>query len=239
MESNKSKQKTFDYAMVVKQKKVSLPEYVLLKKAFLEGLMVTKEWLITIKKNNPEYTERIDKVLNHINLETVEYDLRILETLRSPETEDIFKFLDSQIVSRPSVVTRSPLSSNHGMNNINPIFPKPQIVSKEELKIEINQLYQQEDNYDICLTKTSELLQHPDLTEDEKERYQNFYHELLEWVNLKTRDKNETAPRPANQPPSTITVSESRGTAISQLRTDMLKELQKLRNLYIDPSERK
>lgn len=239
MESNKTKPKTFDYAMFVKEKKVPLPEYVLLKKAFLEGLMITKEWLINIKKNNPEYTDRIDKILNHVNLETVEYDLRVLDTLRTPETEEVFKFLDTQIVVRPSVVTKNPAIDSN-LSVIDEIIARPKIVSKEELKIEINQLYQQEDNYDVCLTKTQELLQHPDLTEEEKIRYQTFYQELLEWVNLKDRNKRETAPRPANQPPpSTITFNESRGTAISQLRTDMLKELQKLRNLYIDPSDKK
>ena len=239
MDSAKNNTKVFDYAMLVKEKKLSLPEYVIFKRAFLEGLMITKEWLINSKENNPEYSKRIDKVLSHINLETVEYELRLLDTLRNPETEKIFKYLDTQIVVRPSVVTNNPLTSSSS-NIKSPLqkgFSKPNIVSKEELKNEIQLLYQQEDNYDICLNKTSELLQHPDLTKDEKQRYTAFYNELLEWVNLKNRKQEQENSESVKQPDLGVDSSESRSTSISQLRTSMLKELDKLRNLYIDPKE--
>ena len=242
MSSPKTATKVFDFAMLVKEKKLTLPEYVIFKRAFLEGLMITKEWLINTRDNNPEYSKRIDKVLGHINLETVEYELRILDTLRNEETDKIFKYLDTQIVVRPSVVTKNPLTSTSGSNvktQQQSGFRKPNIVSKEELKNEIQLLYQQEDNYDICLNKTSELLQHPDLTEKEKQRYTTFYHELLEWVNLKNRKQEQESDEVSvKQPDLGIDTSESRGTSISQLRTSMLKELNKLRNLYIDPKEK-
>lgn len=241
MVSTKSNTKTFDFSLIIKEKKLTPSEFVLFKKSFLEGLMITKEWLINIKKNNPEYTERIDKVLSHINLETVEYELRVLDASRDDETKDIFKFLDSQIVARPSVSTKSPLSSSTPSINLTPLTPptRPDIVSKEQLKNEIQLLYQQEENYDICLTKCNELLQHPDLTADEKQRYQTFYTELLEWVNLKNRKQEQvTDQAPVKQPEPAINISESRGTSISQLRTSMLKELHKLRQIYIDEKDK-
>jgi hypothetical protein len=243
METSKNKSRIFDHSVVIKEKKISVEEYIILKKSFLEGLMITKEWLQNIKNNNPEFNYRISKVLNNINLETVEYELRLLDTLRTQETEELFKFLDSYNVVRPSVVKKTPLTGPSKPFNLNSSTPiaRPDIVSKEDLKNEINVLYQQEENFDICLNKTSELLQHPDLTEEEKKRYTVFYHELIEWINLKNKkiedeeNKNEIE---LKKPESAVNVTESRGTSISQLRTSMLKELQKLRQLYIDPTDK-
>ncbi len=240
MNPPRSGNRTFDYSFNIKEKKISLPEYIILKKAFSEGLLITKEWLENISNNNQEYKGLIDKVLNHISFQMAEYDLRVLESYRNDETTNLFKFLDTQVVLRPSVVTKTTSKRTTSRKVVKTTIP-PEIKSMEELKNEINFLYQQKDNYDQCLNKTSELLQHPDLTDEERQRYNNFYHELLEWVNLKNKqsegkvEKQEMVPRtnPA------IPVSESRGTSISQLRTDMLKELQKLRQLYIDPSDNK
>ena len=172
----KSQLKTFEHFFNIKEKKITASEYVILKKAFLEGLIITKEWLSNIEQNNQEYKELIEKVLNHINFQTIEYDLRMLDMLRTDETAEIFKFLDSQVVLRPSVVTKT-TSISPKQKKIVPVNP-PTFKSKEDLKNEINALYQHQENYDLCLTKTSELLQHPNLTSEEKDRYTSFYHEL-------------------------------------------------------------
>lgn len=234
MSHNKAPLKTFEYFFNVKERKITVEQYIILKKAFLEGLLITKEWLQNIEKNNPEQSGIIDKTLNHINFQTAEHDLRLLENLRSDETEDLFKFLDSMVVLRPSVVaktTKLPPSVRDKVYSTVPL----EIISKEELKNEISVLYQQKEN-DLCLSKTTELLQHPDLTDEEKNRYQTFYHELLEWVNLKNKQKEESS-KPEGSfvgPESNVNVVESRGTSISKLRTDMMKELNKLRQMYID-----
>ena len=238
MDPNKPQSKTFEHFFNIKEKKITASEYVMLKKAFLEGLIITKEWLLNIEQNNQEYKELIEKVLNHINFQTIEYDLRMLDMLRTDETAEIFKFLDSQVVLRPSVVTKT-TSISPKQKKIVPVNP-PTFKSKEDLKNEINALYQHQENYDLCLTKTSELLQHPNLTSEEKDRYTSFYHELHEWVNLKNQQQGEGSEKQPITPPteSKPTITESRGTSISQLRTDMLKELQKLRQIYIDPSDK-
>ena len=234
MEHTKSSLKTFEYFFNLKERKITVEQYIILKKAFLEGLLITKEWLQNIEKNNPEQSGIIDKTLNHINFQTAEHDLSFLETLRSDETEDLFKFLDSMVVLRPSVVPKTTKILPSQKNKVYTKVPL-NIISKEELKNEINTLYQQKDSYDLCLSKTTELLQHPDLTDEEKNRYQNFYQELLEWVNLKNKQKEEKKKTEGDfVGPESNANFESRGTSISQLRADMMKELNKLRQMYID-----
>lgn len=243
---SKPRDRSFDYTFNIKEKKITLPEYIILKKAFSEGLLITKEWLENISTNNPEYKGLIDKVLNHISFQMAEYDLRILESYRTAdkETGELFKFLDTQVVLRPSVVTKTTSRRTTARRNTSRKVVKvtvpPEIKTKEELKNEINFLYQQKDNYDQCLNKTSELLQHPDLTGEERIRYEQFYHELLEWVNLKNEQSERKTKKQETVPVQNtgFAVSESRGTSISQLRTDMMKELQKLRQLYIDPNNK-
>lgn len=238
MTPKKQTGKTFEYFFNIKEKKISLPEYVILKKAFLEGLLITKEWLENFEKHDQTYNETIDKILGHINFESIDYELRILETLRTEEVANVFDFIDSQVVLRPSVVTKT--------TSITPKIARPVSApisyhgkSKEKLKEEINELYKQEENYDLCLTKTTELLQHPELTDEERQRYNTFYHELHEWVNLKNKKQEQERKKvePPTQDQPKPQVVESRGTSISQLRSDMLKELGKLRQLYIDKED--
>ena len=233
MDTPKQQGKTFDFVINIREKKIPPSEYIILKKAFLEGLQVTREWLLNIEKNNPVYKERIDKVLRNINFESLDYEMRMVETLKTDENEELFKFLDSIIVTTGAVMTIS-TSNKQKISDL-----KQSIISKEELKKEINELYQQKDNYDLCINKTAELLQHPDLTEEEKTRYTKFYHELLEWINLKNKKQEQSEDKlvPTNAFESSTIAQESRSTSISVLRNNMLKELQKLREIYIDKEE--
>lgn len=235
MTDKKQSERTFEYYFNLKEKKVQLVEYIILKKAFLEGLLITKEWLENFKKYNQDYNERIDKTLDHLNFESIDHELRLLDTLRSEETSDVFKFIDSQVVLRPSVVSQT-TKINSEMTQTSSSIVSPTLTSIKELKTEINNLYQHEENYELCLTKTEELLRHQELSDEDKNRYNTFYHELLEWVNLKNKKREKESQQtltPAPNQPKPV-VFESRGTSISQLRTDMLKELDKLRKLYID-----
>lgn len=229
MDTTKFPDRTFEFAINIKEKKVSLAEYIILKKAFLEGLQVTRDWLLNIKKNNPNHKRVINKVLRNINFESIDYETRLIESLRNDDTGELFEFLDSQVVP---LGVRTRTSANQPKQ---PAIAelKQSIISKEELKKEINDLYQQKDNLDLCLNKTAELLQHPDLTQDEKNRYNNFYHELVEWINLKNKEQ-ENAQRGSQSTPS---FADARATSISALRSSMLKELQKLRDIYIDKEE--
>ncbi len=237
MSDKKQSEKTFEHYFNIKEKKITLSEYIILKKAFLEGLLITKEWLEDFKKSYQDYDERINKILGHMNFESIDHELRLLDTLRSEETTDIFNFIDSRVVLRPSVVAQTTnIKSTQPHSTISNVSTP--ITSIKELKTEINSLYQHEENYELCLTKTEELLKHPELSDEDKNRYNTFYHELLEWVNLKNKKREketkQTAPSMIQPKPA---VFESRGTSISQLRTDMLKELDKLRKLYIDRPE--
>ena len=73
MDTPKQQGKTFDFVINIREKKIPTSEYIILKKAFLEGLQVTREWLLNIEKNNPVYKDRIDKVLRNINFESLDY----------------------------------------------------------------------------------------------------------------------------------------------------------------------
>ena len=53
MDTPKQQGKTFDFVINIREKKIPTSEYIILKKAFLEGLQVTREWLLNIEKTNP------------------------------------------------------------------------------------------------------------------------------------------------------------------------------------------
>ncbi|MHA2100120.1 MAG: hypothetical protein ACW99A_15705 [Candidatus Kariarchaeaceae archaeon] len=106
--------------------------------------------------------------------------------------------------------------------------------TKASLKEKIIQLakYQEQPNYkyEPLIKCTSELLSHPDLTDDERYRYSIYYSELVEYRNYKLYEKEKNSK--IQQVETTYQNGSNFSTSISLLRNQMANQLQKLRETY-------
>ncbi|MHA1990815.1 MAG: hypothetical protein ACW98A_07600 [Candidatus Hodarchaeales archaeon] len=251
------KKRTIDINIRFKEKNLSPQDYKAVTLAWLKSQAVFRDTLKQLEDKKIISLDLLMNIIKKFNLSSIDEKL---EELRSTEVASSDPSRPSPSSSRKS----RPHSTSPSMSDsLTPISPSPSTspFSKDALKDYIVKLAKQQDqpnyNYDELLNATGELLNHPDITSDEKDRYQIYYQELNEYVNIKNVEKQEISPissqsqlqsqmqslshfpssSPSQQQPSNMVYPENRSTSISQVRYEMAQKLKQLREIYNVPQD--
>jgi hypothetical protein len=200
-----------------KEKNCSRQDYRSIASAWLKSQALFRDSLKQLEDQERLSHNLAWKLYKVFNTSDIDYKLKKLQLL-----ERVSNPKDSNVVSQ------TPTSGIPASKTILPSFTKNAL--KEKI-IELAKHQEQPNyNYDALIKSTSELLNHPDLTDNEKYRYSIYYSELIEYRNYKLFEKEKINQsqhlQPLNQDLSTYS------TSISQIRNKMTSQLQKLRETY-------
>lgn len=179
---------TIDINLKFKEKNRSSRDYKAVMLAWFKGLSVFRDTLKQLDSKALISSDLLIKLTDKFDLFYLDYQIEDLRKLKvsSPVKEDkAVTFADLPPSNSSSVVEVSPSDSL--------TLVRPRSLSKDELKekiVELAGIQDQPDfNFDLLVTATRELLNHPDVTADEKSRYEVYFNEVVEYRNYKKMEK--------------------------------------------------
>ena len=172
--------KTININFRFKEKNRSSQDYKAVMLAWLKGLTVFRETLQQLNSKDFISSDLFSKIVNKFDLSALEDNL---EELRLIET---------------SITHSEPTVDSIPVDSLTLVAPRS--LSKDELKEKIVDLakiqYQPDFDFDLLVAATHALLNHSDITGDEKSRYEIYFQELKEYREyLKLERSTSTQPQ--------------------------------------------
>jgi hypothetical protein len=190
---NNADKQTININFKFKEKNRSPQDYKAVMLALFKGLSVFRDTLKQLDSKELISSDLMVKLTDKFDLFNLEDridDLRILKTSAPPKT------------SSPIAVPQNSPPSSLPTTGLTLIRPKS--LSKDELKDKIVELAriqnEPEFDFDLLVTATRELLNHSDVTVDEKSRYEIYFNEVVEYRNYKMMERGQSPPVQSQQP---------------------------------------
>jgi hypothetical protein len=235
--NKKSTKYTIEINAKFKEKNRSAQEYKAIVYAWLKGQDEFRNTLKRLEQQQLIPAELALKIKKKFKLSTIQdrlAELKLIESEYSIQFPSTNKSHSQPIQQQFNTQKRDFLEVPLSYSGVPSKFPP-----KEALKEKISALNAQQ-QYDALVSTTQELLNHPDITQEEKKRYSIYYNELLEFVKLKKaasilpQSLQKLSRLPAHQKSTSSMFPENRSTAISEVRSQMKIELDRLRQVFKD-----
>ena len=157
--------KTIDLNFRFKEKNHSSQDFKAVMLAWFKGLTVFRETLVQLDHKDLLSSDLFYKIVSKFDLDSLEDNIESLRSLQTPP------------------VHLQPTAQDIPADSLTLIAPKS--LTKDELKNKIVDLAKIQDqpdfDFDLLITATHTLLNHSDITSDERSRYEIYYQELHEY----------------------------------------------------------
>ncbi|MHA2102881.1 MAG: hypothetical protein ACW981_05600 [Candidatus Hodarchaeales archaeon] len=222
--TRKIQKKKIEIDFQFKEKNCSLQDYKSVALAWLKSQAVFRDTLKKLEDQDLLSHELAWRLYKDFRTADIDYKLKKLRLLEL--TSD---------VNDSDPPSQNPTLQIPAGKTILPSF------TKDALKEKIVQLAKHQDQpnfkFEALIKTTNGLLNHPDLTDDEKYRYAIYYSELIEYRNYKQLEREEKNYQQQQRNLEHDLYAYS--TSISQIRNKMANQLEKYRETYRSDNETK